>query len=346
MRPSLDQVERALRSWVASELADPRSDVSITDLCVPRDGASNGTVLFSAAWPSNGQHHHADLVLRLQLAENQLFLDADVFHQARVMMLLAEHSDIPVPRVVRCERNVELLGTPFFVMERVHGRVANGYQSELLAELDAERRRNLYMNGLAVLARIHQLEWYPAFGSLSDGKEVGSGLHRYIDWVGSWYDWAAAGERHGPIEAGLRYLNDQLPADAPTTLIWGDSRPGNLLIDPSDASVASVLDWELATLATPEADIGWWLMFERRFSEGAQLAVPDGVPTRDEILTAYEGYLGRPLGDVNYFDVLAWTRIGITFLRHVHIERGGPDEALFRTRLAFIERCLMEHVER
>lgn len=344
MNPPLDRVEHALRTWLARTLADPGSDVAVTDLTVPRDGASNGTVVFSGAWTREGRAHHADLVLRLQLAENQLFLDADVFHQARMMESLAEHTDIPVPRLVGCERGSELLGVPFFVMERVDGLVANGYHSEVLLELDPERRRELYLNGLAVLARIHQVDWDPAFAFLADGDAGGEGLRRYLDWVGRWYGWAAAGERHDTIERGLRYLHDHLPDDAPTTLIWGDSRPGNMLVDPSDASVASVLDWELAALATPEVDIGWWLMFERRFSEGAQVDVPEGVPGRDEILAAYEGFLGRPLHDVNYFDVLAWTRIGITFLRHLHIERGGPKEEMFANRLAFIERCLTEHL--
>jgi aminoglycoside phosphotransferase (APT) family kinase protein len=328
-----EATQLVLHDWMGTRLAGA-SDVTVTDLSIPAAGASNETMLFRAAWRDDEGEHAADLVLRANAVGNQLFLNPGVFFQWDMMATLAAHSDVPVPGLRWREDDPEVLGSPFFVMDRVRGEVPNGYGAPLFAQLTAEQVATMYHHALATLAQVHQVDWSHFEPFMAPGREPG--MRGCLAGVADWYEWARAGRRFETIETGLGWLTDHCPTDAPATLLWGDARPGNMIIDPHDQAVTAVLDWELAGPGTPEADLGWWLMFERLFTERVDAPVPAGVPSRGDILTRYEGALGRPLRNIVYHDVLAYLRMAITCVRHIDAEAGGPGEAMFTDLLDYI----------
>jgi aminoglycoside phosphotransferase (APT) family kinase protein len=330
----LHQTRTALTRWL--EAAIPAADVVVEDLELPAAGASNETILFSASWTADGERHDEELVLRVQPVAYQLFPNGDVFHQWRTMEAISAQPGVPVPPLRWKEPSADVLGAPFYVMARVEGQVPNGFQSTLMVESTPAQRGAMYRSGLEMLARVHQLDWRHGFDFMS-AEHPAQGLPTYLETVGRWYEWARAGRRFELIERALRHLQDTRPHDAPVSLLWGDSRPGNLMFSPEDQRVTAVLDWELADVATPEADLAWWVMFERLFSSQIPDGPPQGVPSREESFAHYERALGRPLGDMTYFDVLAWTRLALTFIRHVDLERGGPREQVFDDFASFVD---------
>jgi aminoglycoside phosphotransferase (APT) family kinase protein len=324
----MEATRSTLARWLVDRLP-ATGEVEVGDLVLPAVGASNETILFTASWMEAGEERRAHMVLRVQPVENQLFLNGGghVFFQWQMMEAVQRASDVPVPGLRWREADPNLLGAPFFVMDRVHGEVPNGYNSALLERSTPEERRQIYVSGLEMLARVHQVDWRSGFEFLFiEGAKPG--LDQHLGSLERWYRWARAGRRFDHVEAALRYLWEEMP-QLPPSLVWGDSRPGNMMFDPSSHEVTAVLDWEMADLASPETDLGWWLMFERLFGDRLGVPVPDGVLGRDETLSVYESHLGRPLGDVHYHDVLAWTKFAVTCIRHVDVERGGPNESMF-----------------
>ena len=85
----------------------------------------------------------------------------------------------------------------------------------------------------------------------------------------------------------------------------------------TDLSVSSVLDWELAALGPAEIDIAWWLFFDDLFSNGFSVPRLPGLPGKAETVAHYEQRLGRPLVDLEYYDVLATFRMAIVSVRAV-----------------------------
>ena len=93
----------------------------------PPVGQSNDTLLFDASWSENGRGRTAALVLRRQPSEHPIFHDPDVVREFRVLEALRAASRVPVPEVYWSEPDASVLGAPFFVMERVSGRVPAGW---------------------------------------------------------------------------------------------------------------------------------------------------------------------------------------------------------------------------
>jgi aminoglycoside phosphotransferase (APT) family kinase protein len=338
----LEVTAKVLTDWLAQKVPSA-TDVAVSDLTVPRAGASNETILFTASWTDDATRHESELVLRVEPATNQLFLVTDVFFQWQMMAGVARSSDIPVPNLRWPEPDAHVLGAPFFIMDRVPGEVPNGHNSPLMEQSTPEQRRSLYANGLAALASIHQIDWRTEFGFLL--PDLGPpGLASHLGKVERWYEWARDGRRFDHIEKALGFLRDAMPAAAEISLIWGDSRLGNVIFDPEDQRVTAVLDWELADIATPQVDLAWWLMFERLFTDRGT-AAPEGVLSREETLAVFESGLGRPLRDLCFYDVLAWTRLAITFVRHVDVEKGSPQEAMYTELDGYVGGVLRSLVE-
>jgi aminoglycoside phosphotransferase (APT) family kinase protein len=162
--------------------------------------------------------------------------------------------------------------------------------------------------------------------------------------VEDWYEWARQSRGFPTVGRAIRYLRDNQPADALIGVSWGDSRPGNIIFNPADQTVASILDWELASLGPPETDLAWWLMFERVFTHMVPVNPPEGVPDRSETIATYEQFLGHPVGDMHYYDVLAWSRFAVTAIRHVDLAIGTDEEAMMRDLIAFVHQALADEL--
>ena len=295
-----------MESWLAARLGV--GAVSVSDISLPKAGFSNETIFGTARWgDEHDERQERGFVLRIQPSGHQLFVEPDAMRQARVMEQLAGH--VPVPAVWLTEPDPQVLGAPFFLMDRVGGRIPSDipswHEAGWTTELTPAQRGRLYDSGLAALAALHGADWRGGLAFLEPPGE-GTALDRYIAHLQRWYRWCEPVRRFGAdvIEAAFEHVVRHRPATDVAVISWGDARPGNIIFG-DDLSVVALLDWEGATIGPPEIDVGWWLMFEEFLCEAQGLTRLDGVPNRDATIARYQELSGRPVEEIRYYEILA-----------------------------------------
>lgn len=305
----VEKTRLALEEWLTDRMPDA-DGVTVDELTVPGGtGFSNETLLFDVSWREDGEEQTRSLVGRLQTAEPTVFPDLDVTRQARVMQAVASHSDVPVPEVLWVEDDPAVLGTPFFVMEKVEGEIPSDVPSYnetgIIFDLPVPDRRMLWESAVDKVHRIHQLDWRAAgLGFLDEPEHGTTGLDQHLSYLRRYFDWAVAGRPFPVAERAWQWIVDHRPPDEPhPVLCWGDARLSNMIF--SGTECVAVLDWEMVLVAPPERDVAWWLYFDRFSSEGYGVPRLDGLPGREESIGHYESLLGRPLRDLDFYEMVA-----------------------------------------
>jgi aminoglycoside phosphotransferase (APT) family kinase protein len=190
------------------------------------------------------------LVLRKQPSGTLLPSAHAVDREFRVMQALAA-SDVPVPAMVLFHAERDVVGTPFYLMERVEGRVFREYA---LPGVTAAQRQAMFRSMAEVLAHLHNVDW-SAVGLADYGKPGNFFSRQVARWTRQWH---ASKTRDNPaLERLIRWLPAHLPEGDETTICHGDFRMGNLIFHPTEPQVVAVLDWELSTLGHPLADVAF-----------------------------------------------------------------------------------------
>lgn len=252
------------------------------------------------------RHSGGAVILRKKPAGPTLPRAHAVDREFRVLRALYG-TEVPVPRVLFLEPKPDLIGTPFYVMERLEGRV---FATSALPGMTPAARRAAYVSAAETLARLHQVD--PAAVGLGDfGRAEGYFARQVARWSAQCA--ASPAAPAGLAEVGA-WLAAHLPQDAaPAAISHGDYRIGNLMLGPADPQVLGVLDWELATLGDPMADLGYFAMFWRtRPADYDGVAGLDlgalGIPTRAEIVEAYGAAGGRAERLAPFHEVFACFR--------------------------------------
>jgi aminoglycoside phosphotransferase (APT) family kinase protein len=329
----------ALAAWLAARLTEESGTavaaVTITTPARAGVGQSSDTSLFQARWTERGRPRTADLVLRKQPGYDGIFLRPDAGHEFAVIAALAGYPAVPVPRTRWVECDPAVLGAPFFVMDQVPGIVPAGRPSihvtGWLATLTPGQRRTAWESSVDAIAALHDVPWrrshpFIAAGYPPPAADPQSGLAWYLRRMAEWYHWAAAGRAYPVTDAALAYLIEHAPGatTAPPVLAWGDARIGNIIFDPRRCVPAALIDWEIATIAPPEADIAHWLVFDEFATTAAGVARLPGYATREEIIGRYQATSGRRLGDVGYFEMMQSFFLATTLIRQAdaRVQRG------------------------
>ena len=195
-------------------------------------------------------------------------------------------SDVPVPEVFALCEDESVVGTAFYVMAHIDGRVL---ADSRLPGIEPDGRRAIYRSTVAGLAAIHAVE-VDSVGLRSLGPPAGYLERQVKRWVRQYEV-----SRTDHIEAmnGLaHWLPANLPPSPRTVLVHGDYRIGNLVFDRETARLAGVLDWELATLGDPFADLAYLCMGYHHEPPGWPGLTPypgsaSGVPAESELLDEY-----------------------------------------------------------
>jgi aminoglycoside phosphotransferase (APT) family kinase protein len=210
-----------------------------------------------------------------------------VDREYRVMAALAQ-TDVPVPRVLHLCEDDSVIGSMFYVMDCVEGRI---FWDGRLPDLSSEERTAIYDSMNGALVALHRVD--PAAVGLADYGKPGSYFERQIArWTGQY----RASETH-PIpamDALIAWLEGNTPEDdGRVSLVHGDYRLDNMIFEPSGTRILAVLDWELSTLGHPLADLAYQCMQWRLPFEGAFRGLGGidrkayGIPTEAEYVELY-----------------------------------------------------------
>jgi aminoglycoside phosphotransferase (APT) family kinase protein len=311
----LDDLARCLATWWSARTPGA-SDVEVRDVSTPgATGVANETVLFDLHWREAGRDRHRDCVARIA-ASDVLFLDSDIGEHCRVVDAIAGHSAVPVPKIYALELDASIIGAPFYVMERIAGDIPTDEPSYneagWLADAAEEQREQAWRSAVETLAELHRVD--PAPLAFLRGRHPGAtGLERDLAYWQEAATWAADGHDLPVLTTTASWLRARLPAGHPTGFAWGDARYANMIFD--DFTCAAVLDWDMASLAGAEADLGWWVLFEHVESTARGLAPLAGLGSSADTIALWEKTIGRSARHLDWFVVFAAYRMCIAVTR-------------------------------
>ncbi len=231
----------------------------------------------------------------------------DVLREARVIGALGPTA-ARVPQVLAVGDDAAIIGAPFFIMEQVDGEVIS---SELPAIFDApEERRRIGEQLIDALVELHSVDWRAA-GLEGFGKPTGY-LERQLRRFGGLWQHNRTRELED-VDAVGNWLQANLPRSGEATIVHGDYRLGNVIFEAqAPARLAAILDWEMATIGDPLADLGYFAtlyvdsddpplgMFELN-----AMTREEGFPLRAELIARYEQGSGRAMTDIRWYQTLA-----------------------------------------
>jgi aminoglycoside phosphotransferase (APT) family kinase protein len=281
VRPEHRFDARSLEAWMQAHVEGFRGPLRIGQF---KGGQSNPTCRISTA--------NQDYVLRRKPPGSLLKGAHAVDREARVIQALGS-AGFPVARVYGLCVDASVIGTAFYIMELVQGRIF--WDATFPQVGKAERRR--YFDAMnATLARLHGVD-VAAIG-LDDFGGSGNYLERQIArWSKQYLEDQQAG-RDPYMDRMVEWLPANIPPGDETCLVHGDFRCDNLIFHPTEPAVRAVLDWELSTLGHPLADFAYHLMMYRVAPRGvagllgADLAAL-GIPGEQEYVADYCRRTGR-----------------------------------------------------
>ena len=211
-----------------------------------------------------------------------------VDREYRVIKALADHSDVPVPRPYALCQDDGVIGTAFYIMEFLPGRIFADHRMQGVSSAD---RGKIFDSMNDVLARLHNVD-YRKIGLGDYGRE-GQYIQRQVARWSSQYDLSRTHDLPA-MENLKRWLPANIPPGDETRINHGDYRLGNTIVHPTEPRIIAVLDWELSTLGHPLADLGYNCMmyhFGEGFGASGGYADMDlkafGIPSEQEYLAAY-----------------------------------------------------------
>ena len=266
------------------------------------------------------------LILRKKPPGKLLPSAHDISREYKVQKAL-ENTAVPCPKMIRYCKNENVIGTEFYLMELVEGKV---YENILqINSLNA--RKIIFFKLVKMLADLHNIDFY-SVGMQKFGK-IGNYVQRQINrWEKQWY---LSKQRELPImENIVEWLKKNTPTNDETSLVHGDYRIGNVLICENSQNIAALLDWELSTLGNPYADLGYllhphFIPFGQRHGLKDLNFKNENIPNVDEIVKVYCNHREVKLFDPYFYIVLSMFRsISIlegVYSRYIKGNESSPD---------------------
>jgi aminoglycoside phosphotransferase (APT) family kinase protein len=291
---------------LAAFLKDQRLMAAVDDLNIQQfqGGQSNPTFLLTA-----GSKRY---VLRKK-PPGKLLPSAHMVEREYKVMKALEPLGYPVPAMhVLCEDD-GVIGTAFYVMDFVEGRI---YENPALLDdgVTPADRTAIYQSMIDTMAQLHAVD--PAAVGLADFGRQGGYIERQISRWSKQFE-ASRTEAMPAMDELIAWLPDNIPGPDETTVVHGDFRTGNLILDPKEPKVIAVLDWELATLGHPLSDLAYNCLgyhFPRANQQFNGMVGLDfaalGIPNEEQVVAMYCAATGRDgIADWNFYMAFNMFRI-------------------------------------
>lgn len=279
--PALAFDEAALADYLRQHLPQAKGPWQVAQF---KGGQSNPTYLLTAA---DGRRY----VLRRKPPGKLLPSAHAVDREFRVMQSLGE-SDVPVPHMRVLCMDESVIGTPFYVMDFVEGRIL---WNPLLPGMQPDERSAIFDEMNRVIAALHRVD-YATLG-LADYGKPGQYIARQISrWTQQYR--ASETEPIAAMDQLIDWLPQHIPQGEETAIVHGDYRLDNVVFHPTEPRILAVLDWELSTLGHPLADFAYHCMAWRlepgqfRGLVGGDLKAL-GIPSEADYVAQYCGRIGR-----------------------------------------------------
>ena len=295
--------EAALDRWMAANVAGYAGPMTVEQF---KGGQSNPT--YKLVTPARAY------VLRRK-SPGQLLKGAHAVEREAQVLIGLGKADFPVAHVYGLCTDDAVIGTWFYVMEMVEGRI---FWDATLPEIDRADRPAYFDAMNATIAQLHGVD-YQAVG-LGDYGKPGNYFQRQIGrWSRQYLDDAEAG-RDPSMDRLIEWLPANIPAGDDTAIVHGDFRIDNMIFHPTEPRVIAVLDWELSTLGHPLADFAYNAMMYHMPAQliaglkGVDLAALN-LPSEAEYVAAYCRRTGRD-GIPDYAFYLAFNVFRLAAIFH------------------------------
>ena len=344
-----------LADWLTTVLP-PGSDPVVTlHSGIDANGMSSETLIFDATITVGGERVLREYVARVAPAEADfpVFPTYALQDQYDAMRIVAEVTDVPVPRVSHMEPTGSVLGTPFFLMDRIEGVIPQdvlpyNFGDNWLYDAAPADQRRLQDRSIDVIARLHAIpDAQTTFAFLDPDQPGDTPLARNLARTRAWYDFAVADIGRSPLtERGLAWLEEhraeaESQGTGETVLCWGDSRIGNMIF--RDFEPVAVLDWEMAAIGPRELDLSWIAFAHMVFESITGVMGMPGMPEfmhENDIVATYEEITGVELADLTWYHVynavqwcIVFMRTGARSIHFGEIERPDDIETLMHHKM-------------
>ncbi|OWK32810.1 phosphotransferase family protein [Sphingomonas mucosissima] len=304
--------EARLADWLNRHVEGFGKDMRVRQFV---GGASNPTFMLST--------DAGDYVLRKKPPGQLLASAHQVDREYRVMAALRD-TGVPVPVMRALCDDPDLIGTAFYVMDYLEGRI---FRDATLPDLAPSERSAVYDQLNATLAALHSVD-HRAVGLEDYGRPTGYFERQIARWTKQYR--GAETERVRAMEALIAELPGRIPAEEAVAIAHGDYRLENVMFHPTEPRLIAVLDWELSTIGHPLADLGyngfmWHSTSQSWGTLGGVDFATSGIPSEDEYVAAYCRRTGRSgIEDWSFY-------LGFAVFRLASISQGVYARALAGT---------------
>jgi aminoglycoside phosphotransferase (APT) family kinase protein len=257
----------------------------------------------------------------------------DVLREARLLRALGP-TPVRVPTVLAVCDDERVVGAPFYLMSRIEGQALTTSLPEPLD--NPEQRERVADELIDALVELHSVQW-TTIGLEGFGKPTGYLERQLRRFTGLWEHNRT---RDVPeVEQVGAWLAENMPSSPPATIVHGDYRLGNTMYaSQAPARLLAILDWEMATIGDPLADVGY-MMIHWTESDDPQtkfnlqsVTTRDGFPTRRELIARYEQRSGRSMQALNWYVTLAlWKAIVFMEGNYKRAVAGSTDDPYLKT---------------
>lgn len=334
-RLPVDQLPAALEAVLRQRVPNA-AGATILNWRAAQQGFSTETYLFDLVDVGSTADTRAEaqgLVFR-RPPDFAVLPDFDLRRQYLVMQRLAG-SAVPVPKMRWIDADGTDLGTPYFVMDRIDDVVTVSdvpayHQQGIYADTDDAGRAQLWNGCVDLIARVHQIDTTQRrLGFLDLGEFGTTPPQRLVNFLRYALTWAGNGSPlHPGLANALDWADRHLYEPSRVTLCWGDSRMSNVLYADVDHHPVAALDWEIAYLGDPGADLAWMFLTDWVSSPLPDHSPVSGTPSRQETLERYERLTGTRPTNMLFNDVTAALLLAVPLIRlNTKLDLDGIDLA-------------------